>query len=143
MKAFYIDGASMDFDNGDSWKINKVFNIPGDAKCIAVSAWNTNQAAGIMACATDYSIVTDLPTCWKCKSDLTDDEKANWMNVDFDDSEWDCCYVSDQNVKGLGRMQYDKDMCSAAYWIWCNLGKGVQPYDGWNEKCFARLSLAQ
>jgi len=134
----YFDGTPKSVNNPNDWTKTKFYILPNSVSVIAIYGTNVDRAGGIMVSSTNGLILSNHN--WKCTSSVNGAETW-WMNKDYDDSDWDDAYLSDQNIPGQPRNQYLKDFSHDAYWIWSNWCPKLQTGSGWNENCYCRLKI--
>jgi len=127
MPNIYVDGERMNTSNHDTWNIADVIEIDDHARLIAVQALNFLEGcSGIMVAAQasvyDYTMVSDR--IWKCSLAAP----TGWMNIGFDDSDWEVAFEVGQNgvVPGCSWIPLPA-FPNQANWIWSPRYMGLDP----------------
>ena len=88
----------------------------------------------MLASTADGRILTGAD--WKCTGSAT--PPSDWMEVDFDDSEWPNALGCETNPGPVHSAV--SGIFGCAYWIWATCPPGLVPY-GWDDQAYCRYTI--
>jgi hypothetical protein len=109
----YIDGVANPINSDPSatdWSRTKRAFLPFASRVIAVKATDTGVKAGLLASATNDSLLSD--GTWKVSTVAYD----GWMMPDFDDSNWE--QATEIGPNGMNPWKMRNPISPKAKWIW-------------------------